>query len=89
MSESGRSQKAVPYPELVEHAAEMCTCADLYPHTEHTAADTLQNPTNFYLPYGLLCTRYNGEAALRLSDFLVRHPDCSKKFLAEDKAGLR
>jgi len=88
-TEAGRFQKEVPYSDVVEHAAEMCKCAELYPHTDQTAAETLKNPTNFYLPYQLLCTRYQGEVTMRLSNFLLRHAECSQKFLSEDAAGLR
>jgi hypothetical protein len=79
----------VSYAQLTEHASEMCECAELYPPTKHDAADTLKNPTNFYMPYGSLCSRYQAEGYRRLSDFLVRHPEYARKFFAEDAAGLR
>jgi hypothetical protein len=86
---TGPFQKAVPFVKLTDEAAEMCDCAVLYPHTDNTVHEMIQNPTNFYLPYSFLCTRYSGEEATRLIHFLARHPEMSKQFLAEDAQGKR
>ena len=92
VGDAGPFQKAVPFLKLSDEAAEMCECAAFYPHIsayrKHRSRDDSKS-YKFQLAYGFLCSRYSIEIRRRLTDFLIRHPETGKQFIAEDAQGKR